>query len=442
MDPLKEKIRAPAEVLRSGRLPQADFWKQLRENFEIQNPRVIGFLEDSYGRFERLAGEARELEARYPDPALRPALYGVAVGVKDIFSVAGMPTRAGSRLPEELLAGPQASCVEALKDAGALILGKTVTTEFAYFAAGPTRNPYKLNHTPGGSSSGSAAAVAAGMCPLALGSQTIGSVIRPAAFCGVVGFKPSYGRIPIDGVLPFSRSVDTIGFFTSDVESAEVAASVLVEEWTLGSPSLCGMTVLGVPEGPYLERASEEGLKHFRETCRRIEKAGVEVKAFPAMPDFDGIAVRHGNLVAAEMVEVHMEWFARYRHLYHPKTAALIEKGQKVSPEEFKTGLAGREKLRSEILRLMEQHGLTALVAPSAVGPAPEGLDSTGDPIMNLPWTHCGLPAITIPSGLSATGLPLGLQVIGSWQQDKGLLQVAACIEELLGPIPLPSVAA
>ena len=442
MIPLKEKIRALAEALRSGELPHADYRKQLRDNFEIQNPSVIAFLEDSSGRFERLAGEARELEARFPDRASRPALYGVAVGVKDIFSVAGMPTRAGSRLPEELFAGPEASCVKALKDAGALILGKTVTTEFAYFAAGPTRNPYNLNHTPGGSSSGSAAAVAAGLCPLALGSQTIGSVIRPAAFCGVVGFKPSYGLIPIDGVLPFSRSVDTIGFFTSDVESAEVAASVLVKGWSPDSPSLRGAPVLGAPEGPCLERTSESGLKHFRETCRRIEKAGVEVKAFPAIRDFDDIAARHVNLMAAEMVEVHREWFARYRHLYHPKTAVLIEKGQKVSPEEVKTGLAGREKLRLEILRLMEQHGLTALVAPSAVGPAPEGLDSTGDPIMNLPWTHCGLPTINIPTELSVTGLPLGLQVIGGWQQDEALLQLASRVEEILGPIPPPSVPA
>ncbi len=442
MNPLQEKIRALAEALRSGVLPHADYRKQLRDHFAIQNPRVMAFLEDSPGRFERIAGEARALEARFPDRGTRPALYGVAVGVKDIFGVAGMATRAGSRLPEEVFAGPEASCVKALKDAGALILGKTVTTEFAYFAAGPTRNPYKLNCTPGGSSSGSAAAVATRMCPLALGSQTIGSVIRPAAFCGVVGFKPSYGRIPIDGVLPFSRSIDTIGFFTSDVESAELAASVLVKGWSPDSASLRGAPVLGVPEGPYLERASEAGLKHFRETCRRIEKAGVGVKAFPAMPDFDDIAARHVNLMAAEMAQVHRDWFPRYRHLYHPQTTALIEEGQKVSPAECKAGLAGREKLRSEILHLIEQLGLTALIAPSAVGPAPEGLDSTGDPIMNLPWTHCGLPAINIPSGLSAMGLPLGLQVIGSWQQDEALLQLAARIEAILGPIPPPPMLA
>ena len=351
-----------------------------------------------------------------------------------IFGVAGMPTRAGNKLPAELFAGPEAACVTALKNAGALILGKTITTEFAYFAAGPTRNPYQVNHTPGGSSSGSAAAVAAGMCPLALGSQTIGSVIRPAAFCGVVGFKPSYGRISTDEVLPVSPSFDTVGFFTSDVESAEVAASVLVEGWSPDCPTAA--PVLGVPEGPYLERTSQEGLEHFHETCRRLAKAGVEIKNFHAMQNLDDIAARHINLMAAEMAEVHREWFPRYRHLYHPKTAVIIEKEQEVLREEFNAGLAGREKLRSEILRLMVQHGMTALVAPSAVGPAPEGLESTGDPIMNLPWTHCGLPVISLPSGLSGNGLPLGLQVIGCWQQDEVLLRLAASIEEILGLLP------
>ena len=438
MDQRKEKIPSLAEALRSGALSHADYRKQLREIFEKQNPRVFAFLEEPSDRFDRLGREARELEVRFHDLASRPPLYGIAIGVKDIFGVAGMPTRAGSKLPPELFAGPEAACVTALKNAGALILGKTVTTEFAYFAAGLTRNPYQVNHTPGGSSSGSAAAVAAGMCPLALGSQTIGSVIRPAAFCGVVGFKPSYGRISTDGVLPVSSSFDTVGFFTSDVESAEVAASILVDGlvdgWSPGSST--STPVLGVPQGPYLERTSQEGLKHFHETCRRLAKSGVEIKDFHAMQDLDDIAARHVKLMAAEMAEVHREWFPRYRHLYHPKTGALIEKGQKVLPEDFRAGLAGREKLRSEILRLMEQHGLTALVAPSAVGPAPEGLESTGDPIMNLPWTHCGLPAISLPSGLSGNGLPLGLQVVGCWQQDEVLLRMAARIEGILGLLP------
>ena len=443
------RLAALAESLRAGRMPLADYHGQLRETFDKWNPRVIAFLEEQPDRWERLAREAARLEARFPDPTSRPPLYGVAIGVKDIFGVAGMPTRAGCRLPAELFAGPEAAGVTALKRAGALVLGKTVTTEFAYFAAGPTRNPYNAAHTPGGSSSGSAAAVAAGMCPLALGSQTIGSIIRPAAFCGVVGFKPTYGRVPIKGVLPISSALDHVGFFTPDVKSAALAASVLVEGWDRRSAAATpAAPVLGVPEGPYLERTSVEGLEHFRGTCRKLEVAGFEVRSVPAMDDFDEIVERHLNLMAAEMAEVHKDWFARYRDLYHAKTAALIEKGQKVSVAQVEAGRTGREKFREEIVRLLDEHKLTdqdkltdghklsGLIAPSAVGPAPEGLESTGDPIMNLPWTYAGLPVVNVPSGLARNGLPLGLQVVGRWMGDEALLSLSARVAEILGPLP------
>lgn len=447
------RLAALAESLRAGEMPIADYHGQLRETFDRWNPRVIAILEEQPDRWERLAREAAELEARFPDPASRPPLYGVALGVKDIFGVQGMPTRAGCRLPAELFTGPEAASVTALKRAGALVLGKTVTTEFAYFAAGPTRNPYNAAHTPGGSSSGSAAAVAAGMCPLALGSQTIGSIIRPAAFCGVVGFKPTYGRISIEGVLPISSALDHVGFFTPDVQSAALAASVLVEGWDKGwsAASALAAPVLGVPEGPYLERTSAEGLEHFRATCRKLEGAGFEVRAIPAMDDFDEIVDLHLDLMAAEMAEVHQDWFAPYRNLYHPKTAALIEKGQKVSIERIEAGRLGGEKLREEILRLMDEYRLTdqhkladqnklaALIAPSAVGPAPEGLESTGDPIMNLPWTYAGLPVVNLPSGLAGNGLPLGLQVVGRWMGDEALLGLSALISESFGRLTPPA---
>ena len=442
-------LAALAESLRAGRMPLADYHGRLREKFDKWNPRVIAILEEQPDRWERLAREAAELEARFPDPASRPPLYGVAIGVKDIFGVAGMLTRAGCRLPAELFAGPEAAGVTALKRAGALVLGKTVSTEFAYFAAGPTRNPSNPAHTPGGSSSGSAAAVAAGMCPLALGSQTIGSIIRPAAFCGIVGFKPTYGRIPIEGVLPISSALDHVGFFTPDVQSAALAASVLVEGWDRRSAAATpAAPVLGVPEGPYLERTSAEGLEHFRATCRKLEGAGFEVRSIPAMDDFDEIVECHLNLMAAEMAEVHKDWFARYRDLYHAKTATLIEKGQKVSVGQKEAGRTGREKFREEIVRLLDEHKLTdqdkltdghklsGLIAPSAVGPAPEGLESTGDPIMNLPWTYAGLPVVNVPSGLAENGLPLGLQVVGRWMGDEALLSLSARVAETLGPLP------
>ena len=278
---------------------------RLEALFAEREPQVLAFLPEE-GRFDRLRREARSAPAG--------PLSGWAVGVKDIFHVAGFPTGGGSSLPPEVLAGSEASCVTALRRAGALILGKTVSTEFAYFAPGPTRNPHNPEHTPGGSSSGSAAAVAAGLCPLALGSQTIGSVIRPAAFCGVVGFKPSYDRISRDGVIPLAPSFDHAGFFTADVDSAERAAAVLLGDW---QPAVLGRPPrLGVPEGPYLDRAVGEGLDHFRQTSRRLADAGYEVVPVPALADFDEVVARHFRIFAAEAARVHRDWFARFGDRY------------------------------------------------------------------------------------------------------------------------------
>lgn len=399
--------------------------KALEAKFETINARIQAFLPEK-DRFERLRREMVDLETRFPNPDERPPLYGVPVGVKDIFHVEGMPTQAGSRLPADLLAGPEAECVTQLKAAGALVLGKTVTTEFAYFAPGPTRNPHNLAHTPGGSSSGSAAAVAAGLCPLALGTQTIGSILRPAAFCGVVGFKPSFGRISSAGVLPFSTSLDHIGFFVQDVADAAVAAAVLCQGWNKAkayreADAAKKLPVLGVPLGPYLQKASPEGLAHFETAQQKLQQAGFELRPIEIMANFEEIAAAHQALAAAEAAHVHREWYADFSGLYHPKTAALIERGQQVSPEQTERYRAGRGQLRQELMGIMTEQGISAWISPAAVGPAPASLESTGDPIMNLPWTYAGLPAISLPSG-SSEGLPLGLQLVAGWEQDERLM--------------------
>ncbi len=417
--------------LRTGRVDLETCLKQLQAQFAAHEERVQAFLPET-DRFGRLRREAAVLAASYPKPESRPPLYGVPVGVKDIFHVDGFPTQAGSRLPANLLAGSEAESVTQLKLAGALILGKTVTTEFAYFAPGPTRNPHHLDHTPGGSSSGSAAAVAAGLCPLALGTQTIGSVIRPAAFCGVVGFKPSYGRISTQGVIPLSRSADHVGFFSQDVAGAALVAAVLNQGWRSEEASSVDRPVLGVPEGPYLEKASPEGLSHFRATQRKLSQAGFKIRLVKALADFDEIVARHNALVAAEASQVHQAWFERFANQYHPKTVALIERGQQVSPEQIVTCRAGQEQLRRELTALMAERGISAWIAPSAVGTAPATLDSTGDPVMNLPWTHAGLPAINLPSGFGQNGLPLGLQLVAGWWEDEKLLTWAGQIAEVL----------
>ncbi len=403
---------------------------QLETHFNQREPQVLAFLPEE-GRFDRLRREARALLERYPDPAGRPSLFGVLLGVKDIFHVDGFPTRAGSRLPPETLAGPQAESVTRLKDAGALIVGKTVTTEFAYFAPGPTRNPHNPAHTPGGSSSGSAAAVAAGLCELALGTQTIGSIIRPAAFCGVFGYKPSFDRASKTGVIPLSASLDHVGLFAAHLEGLRRGARTLCPDWRdLLAP--LPRPVLGIPEGPYLEHAEPEGLAHFRHTCEQLQAAGLTIKPIPAMPDFPKIVERHNLIVAAEAARVHAAWFREHENLYHPKTADLIRRGQAITEEQLHNALPGRQRLRDQLTTLMDEHGIHLWLSPSAPGPAPKGLDSTGNPVMNLPWTHAGLPSLNIPSGKSHNSLPLGLQLAARFHHDEQLFAWGAMIGSML----------
>lgn len=415
-----------ASALRSGSLPLTEYLAQLEAHFDAREPEVLAFVPEE-GRFERLRREAAALEAQHPDPATRPALFGIPIGIKDIFHVDGFTTRAGTRVPPDLLRGRESEAVAALKHAGALVLGKTVTTEFAYFAPGPTRNPHNPAHTPGGSSSGSAAAVAAGLSPLAFGTQTIGSITRPAAFCGVVGFKPSYERISRAGVIPLSPSLDHVGFFVAQVAGAALVASLLCKDWR--SEINDSRAVLGVPEGPYQLRAYPDGTPQYEQTVNRLEAAGFSVQRVPAMPDFDDIYVRHNQIVAAEAAQVHAEWYARHAELYHPKTAELIERGKGVSPAELEEALAGREKLRAELTALMDAHGIDLWISPSAPGVAPVGLESTGDPVMNLPWTYSGLPTLGLPSGRDESGLPYGLQLAARWYADEQLFAWGAQIE-------------
>ncbi|RMF00344.1 MAG: amidase, partial [Chloroflexi bacterium] len=329
------------------------------------------------------------------------------------------------------LTGPQAKSVSQLKQAGALILGKTVTTEFAYFEPGPTRNPHNIEHTPGGSSSGSAAAVAAGIAPLALGTQTIGSVIRPAAFCGTVGYKPTAKRISIEGVIPLSPSLDHVGFFTQDLEGLALAASVLCKDWA-NIPPPTQKPVLGVPAGPYLEKTTPEGKAHFQMVQEKLAAAGFELVTVEVMAGFDEVVVWHNELMAGEIAQVHREWFEKYKNLYHPKTAALIERGHQVAPESIKVYQSEREWLRGELREMMIRHNISVWISPPALGTAPKGLDSTGDPVMNLPWTYAGVPVITIPAGTGTNGLPLGLQLAADCNRDEQLVHWATQVSRAL----------
>jgi Asp-tRNA(Asn)/Glu-tRNA(Gln) amidotransferase A subunit family amidase len=418
-----------ARALAAGELPLPAYLDILLSRIAEREPAVHALLPEE-DRAGRLHWQAAVLLERFPDPASRPPLFGVAVGIKDVFRVDGFPTGAGSRLPPAEFAGAPSEAVTLLERAGALVLGKTVSTEFAYFAPGPTTNPRDPARTPGGSSSGSAAAVAAGLCPLALGTQTIGSTLRPAAYCGIVGFKPTYGRISTAGVVPLAPSLDHVGLFTADVAGAALAASVLAPGWRPAGAAR--KPRLGIPEGPYLEFASAEGLRGFRATCALLAEAGFAVASIPALPDFPVINDRHRRITAAEAARVHAGWFARYGSLYSPQMTDLIRRGQAVTDAELAADLAARAAVRRELTDLLDRHDLDLWISPAAPGPAPLGLGATGDPVMSIPWTHASLPALTLPAGASAEGLPLGLQLAGRFQEDEALLAAAAVVERAL----------
>src|SRR5579859_3700581 len=263
-----------AEALRSGDLDLLAYINEICDRIEAEEPYIQALLPEDERR-ARLLVDAQALRARYPDPASRPPLYGIPMGIKDMFFVDGFATRCGSLLPPETFQGPEGDYLTALRRAGAIILGKTVTTEFAYFEPGPTRNPHNPAYSPGGSSSGSAAAVAAGYCPLAIGTQVIGSTIRPAAFCGIVGFKSSHARIPINGWILSSDALEHIGIFTQDVAGATLAASLMCINWRSAEVSQSDtLPVLAVPEGPFLAQASQEGLAAFEKQLALLTQAG------------------------------------------------------------------------------------------------------------------------------------------------------------------------
>ncbi|SNR66417.1 amidase [Halorubrum vacuolatum] len=416
-----EPLATTADALRAGQIDVSTYLGKLKARTDTVEPEVSALVPEE-DRWNRLDEDAAVLAGTYRDPADRPSLYGVPIGIKDIIHVDGLPTQAGSTLPPDVLAGPEATVVRLLRDAGALVFGKTVTTEFAHFDPGPTRNPHDLDRTPGGSSSGSAAAVASGICPAALGTQTIGSVIRPAAFCGIVGFKPSFGRIPTDGVIPLSTSVDHVGFFTQDTAGASLLASILCDGWRQ-LPAPTGRPTLAVPDGPYLEQASPVALDAFESQLERLGKGGYELVRLSTLTDIEAINERHKRLVAADAALAHDEWYREYGDRYAEETGGLIETGKAVTIDTVSEARRSRHELRAGFLELMDQHDVDLWIAPAAPGPAPEGIETTGDPVMNLPWTHTGLPTITVPAGKTADDLPLGVQCAGRFGADEDVIR-------------------
>ena len=355
-------------------------------------------------------------------------LNGWSLGVKDIIDVQGMPTRCNVDFLPATPAREHAAIVGRLLSLGAFVLSKTVTTSFAFLDPGATRNPWNPAHTPGGSSSGSAAAVACGMVQLALGSQTVASVNRPASYCGVTGFKPTFGRLPVTGVFPFSPSVDTVGFFTRGLSDMQRAASALLGEPAAEEP---GRLRVGLAPDLHTEPAEGVMLRALSEAGDRLAAGGCEVRTV-SLPDECAAAYRnHFDLIASEGARGHAELLARHGDRYPPKLRALLLEGQEVTPEALDRIQQHRRSLTVSLAGLLEEVDL--VLSPSAEGPAPQGLAITGDPRFSLLWTYTGCPTVTLPTALSPEGLPLGLQLAGRSMADGALLAAARKVEALLG---------
>ena len=396
--------------------PQVQAWTFLDEDYALTQARALDEL--------RLSGRA-----------IGP-LHGVPIGVKDIFDTADMPTECGSVLYAGRTPSRDATAVSRLRAAGAVIMGKTVTTEFAYFSPGKTRNPHSPGHTPGGSSSGSAAAVAANMVPLALGSQTNGSTIRPAAYCGVIGFKPTHGLISRHGALALSRTLDHVGAFANSVEDIALLAEQIVGydendpdtrprarppfvDVAAEEPPLAPMFVF--IKTPHWESADEDTREGFAEIIGALGNQVEEVELFPSAGD---AWQWHQSIMSAEMAyNLEREWRTGGA-LLSEQLRSQIERGREVRATDYLSALARIKLVNDSFIELFEQR-YDAILTPAAPGAAPKGLDSTGDPSFCTLWTLCGMPALTLPLLQSRAGMPLGVQLVGPRYGDARLLRTA-----------------
>lgn len=359
-------------------------------------------------------------------------LHGIPIGIKDIIDVRGWPTLAGSRLRAGHVAREDAPVVERLRRAGAVILGKTVTTEFACFDPPPTSNPHNPAHTPGGSSSGSAAATALEMCLLAVGSQTGGSITRPASYCGVAGLKPTHGQIDLSGVVPISPRLDHVGPLARSAADLAVGYSLMsgepippvFERWAAPPPRLA------IIESFFFEQADDEVSRVTRAAIRRLEDHVRGIVTLPLPDSFAELSVMHRRLMAVDAAQYHQANFAAQPDRYGRHVRALIEEGLRATGVEYSQATAHQQRFRAELAALWPD-GYVAL-APATPTPAPPTRETTGDPRFNAPWSYCGFPVVNIPCGWSVTRLPCGLQLIGKPHSEWELLRTAVWCENLL----------
>jgi aspartyl-tRNA(Asn)/glutamyl-tRNA(Gln) amidotransferase subunit A len=433
-------VAEAAQKIKVRELSPVDLVKSLLERIEVLEPSLKAWV---YLDREAVLTEARSKEAQASLERPIGALHGVPIGLKDICYTAGIPTTACSKVYKNFVPQYDATTVKLLKQAGAIVLGKTVTTEFACMDPSPTINPWNPAHTPGGSSSGSAVAVASRMCPAALGSQTVGSVLRPAAYNGVVGFKPTLGRVSRYGVIPVSWTLDTMGWMTRTVEDAAMLLQVMagVDPYDPVSRREPVPDYLGQLEGSspprigllrrfFYDHADAETRQHVDGVEERLSRSGAIVEELP-MPDSIDTAVADQQLImAVEGASFHQPMFEKQADDYQPRLREMIRRGLATDAVTYSRAMERRRQFVTDMKLLSEK--VDILLMPATPTPALADLTNTGNPMFQGPWTSCGLPAITIPSGLATSGLPLGIQLVAPLLAERRLLAAAFWCEWVL----------
>jgi Asp-tRNA(Asn)/Glu-tRNA(Gln) amidotransferase A subunit family amidase len=425
--------------LARGELAAVDVAAGFLERIAAREPDVHAF---AYFDAQHVMRQAEALDTLRAAGGPTGPLHGLPVGVKDIVDTADMPTENGTPIDAGRRPRADAAVVERLRAAGAIVIGKTVTTELGSMHPGPTRNPHNREHTPGGSSSGSAAAVAAGMMPLAVGTQTLGSVIRPAAFCGVVGFKPSFGAIPRNGILPQATPLDTVGVFARDVADAALLAEALIghdprdpDTTPPPAPRLLDVALSPPPAPPRLafvrspswELAAPETKDGLAELTEVLGEACTEVM----LPDdFEAAAGALHTLTRAGHARHYGGHLERGGGELSAYMQEAIAEGLRVTALDYLSALDVQRSLSAALPSVLD--GYDAIITPAAPGEAPQGLGSTGSPIFNGLWTLCGVPAVTLPLLAGPNGLPVGVQLVGRRGDDAGLLRTARWLWESL----------
>jgi len=423
-DPRSLTVREAARQIAERRLTAEALAAAYLDRIEARETMVGAW---QYLDRERALADARRRDA---EPTRGP-LHGIPIAVKDLIDTVDMPTAYGSSIYRGHRPAADASCVALARAAGAVVLGKTVTTEFAAFTPGKTANPRNPAHTPGGSSSGSAAAVADGMAPLAFGTQTAGSVIRPAAYCGCIGYKPSFGLINRAGVKPLADSLDTIGVLAGTVEDAAFFAGVLSERPALrhlAAPS--DRPRFGLYRTPMWDEAEPATAAALDAARAAIERAGAAVAELAIAPEHYGLAEVQNTIMGFEMVRA-----LAYERTLHsaelsPRLAQMLDAGMTIGADEYDRALARAAEARAGLDAFFGS--CDAVLVPAAPGEAPVGLGNTGDPIFNRMWTLLGVPCVTLPARWADNGLPTGVQLVGRIGNDPRLMACAAFLERAL----------